>query len=458
MKKIIAIILAFIVLIPINAFASDGVSTLYGNENIKYQFNIESGNLLVYGNGEINDYVKAPFDVDLDKITSVTINDGITRIGKRVFRNCENINTVVIGSTVSSIDVSAFDGCDSIKEYIVFSNNEYYSTVDGVIYSKDLTDLVKYPAGNTNESFTTISSNENILKDSFKGCKHLKKIILSSDIKNVNEDFSKLGIDCSKVTVLDDTTEKPNTDGHTHKYTFTTIGQTCTEFGYGQKTCDECGVTYIYKYIAPNGHTFENEKDPASFNSDGHNYNKCIYCGYIETDDIIYRIDKAYLDLEKLTYTGIAISPIVTILDSRGNILVKGIDYTYTLPTNRKYVGKHSYNIMFKGDYQGETTLDFYVYPSKTSLTYIILRPDEVELKWSKRTAQCDGYVVSYSTDPEFKKNVFYKYVNGKSKSSLKIDEYKHKQIYFFRIRTYKTVGEETYFSDWSNGTGAKTL
>ena len=107
----------------------------------------------------------------------------------------------------SGVNGDTFRNCPSIKEFIVHNNDEQYTTIDGVLYSKDLKTLIKYPAGKTDKTFTVpdsvtaISSyafecaanlesvyNVKDLNSShiFANCTSLKNIEISSEIKYIN--------------------------------------------------------------------------------------------------------------------------------------------------------------------------------------------------------------------------------------------------------------------------------
>ena len=92
-----------------------------------------------------------------NNITSVTIPPTITSIGEYAFADCHNIITVDINSNLSDMDVTAFANCNNLTGFTVVNTNTTFSAVDGVLFSTyDNThrQLIQYPAGNTNTSYT----------------------------------------------------------------------------------------------------------------------------------------------------------------------------------------------------------------------------------------------------------------------------------------------------------------
>lgn len=98
------------------------------------------------GDGRMEDYDDnrdCPWDsVEYDQ---VIIQDGVTYIGNNTFV-LRPISSVFFGSDVAEINPDAFF-MNQINSYDVSANNLNYCAVDGVIFSKDKTTLVRYPDG-----------------------------------------------------------------------------------------------------------------------------------------------------------------------------------------------------------------------------------------------------------------------------------------------------------------------
>ena len=62
-----------------------------------------------------------------------------------------NLQTIQIGSGVSELDFDTLNVCRSLQNVIVSEDNEYYASIDGVLYDKAIEALIYYPIlkGNT---------------------------------------------------------------------------------------------------------------------------------------------------------------------------------------------------------------------------------------------------------------------------------------------------------------------
>ncbi|WP_296080183.1 leucine-rich repeat protein [uncultured Eubacterium sp.] len=455
MKRILCTLLLLFILFsacPISAYAQVIEEEL--TDGIVYTINSKTGEVIIKGNGEISDYSTSPFLYLNGDIKSVLIESGILKIGARLFRNCTSLEKISISDTVTQIDNTAFDGCKGIKEFSVDIENEVYSSFDGILYSKDLSKLIKYPSAKNDERFATLKNTTTICKNSFKGSVNLKTVVLSSETVNIEENFENLGIS------LECENELPNPDStHYHEPIYKTVYPTCSEYGYIEVTCRTCDEKIINKYICPTKHKYTEKITPATTESNGHIVTVCIVCGHIKEDKIINKIESASLDYSSVVYDNHQFSPNVNVVDSNGKSLVQNVDYIYSLPLGRKSVGIYNYDITYFGNYKGTSRLLLFIYPQSPIFNKIILRKTGAELCWNKISAQCDGYEIQYSTVSNFMSDNRYVTVNNKNAKSLKLQNLKSKTRYYFRIRSFKNVTESNvFYSQWSRTGTAKML
>ena len=79
-----------------------------------------------------------------------TYNDKpITELMSFCISNSEYLEVLNIGKNIEKIDPWALTNCPVLKAINVSEDNEYFTSVDGVLYSKDMTRLIAYPNGKT---------------------------------------------------------------------------------------------------------------------------------------------------------------------------------------------------------------------------------------------------------------------------------------------------------------------
>ena len=139
--------------------------------------------------------------VNMDNIDFGT---SLTAIGERAFLNCTNLNSFALPTRVCQIGLEAFKGCsdlmyvnlsDSLKRLggqvfeacsklsilHVASLNNYFSTQNGVLYTKDFNDLVCCPAGKVG-SVVLPETVKTLYYKSFYNCIGLTSVTLPASL------------------------------------------------------------------------------------------------------------------------------------------------------------------------------------------------------------------------------------------------------------------------------------
>lgn len=73
---------------------------------------------------------------------------------------------------------------------------------------------------------------------------------------------------------------------------------------------------------------------------------------------------------------------------------------------------------------------------------------NQLLITW-KKVKKSDGYEIQIATDKKFSRNVLKKAVRSRKTTSCRFTRLKKGRGYYLRMRTYKTVGNSTYYSAW---------
>ena len=256
----------------------------------------------------------------------------------------------------------------------------------------------------------------------------------------------------------------PSDPGQTCKHTSTEVrnqkAATCETAGYtGDTYCKNCNKKISTGESVPaKGHSTITDTQKATASKDGNITTTCTRCGITIQTVEIAKVSQIKLSKKKYTYNGKKQTPSVTVKDSKGKELKVNADYKVKLPSGRKNVGTYEVKITFKGSkYSGSKTLSYTINPKSTKLSKVSAKKKGFEAKWKKQSTQTKGYQIQYSTDSKFKSGNKTVTVNKNSTTKKTISKLKAKKKYYVRIRTYKTVGKQKYYSDWSKSVKVTT-
>ena len=141
-------------------------------------------------------------------LTSIEISSSVTSIGKRAFNGCTSLTSIEIPSSVISIENYAFydctslvsieipssiisigngvfNGCTSLTSINVDSRNQYFTSINGVLFNKEK--IIRYPAGKIEKNYIIPSSVTSIGDYAFEDCKNLISIEIPSSVTSIGD-------------------------------------------------------------------------------------------------------------------------------------------------------------------------------------------------------------------------------------------------------------------------------
>ena len=308
------------------------------------------------------------------------IPSGVTSIGEQAFYRCNKFQEITIPAGVKKIGDMAFAACKELKKITVNSANKQYASADGILFNKQKTQLLCYPSGKTNSSYTVPAGTEMIMrggfyearnlteitipdgvklggKEVFYGSQALKKITLPADLEEIpDETFAicrglpeisipksvkKIGLwafhaDTSLKTIIFKSTP-PVIDGMAFDEVKATAYYPEALFDLWQETVktERAGyITWVAKHVDATGMKFKKTETE-------------IPVGKTGTPVIQFTPDDAYVNL-----TWKSSSPGIASVDANGKVTAKKVGKT-TISATGKIAGKETtikctVNVLFK--------------------------------------------------------------------------------------------------------------
>ena len=350
-------------------------------------------------------------------LENVTIPDSVTSIGHLAFYNCSNLKSIAIPAAVTSISYSSLNGCSSIASIDVAEDNSNYSSIDGVLFNKSQTTIIRYPAGKEADSYIIPNGVTNIdglafygsskltnitIPDSvtiiggnaFRACSNLVSIAIPAGVTSIN---SGEFLECTSLTdinVAENNSNYSSVDG--------------VLFDKNQTTLMRC----------PSGKDCDKYVVPESVTSIGYAaFSDCSRLESITIPDNVTSIGDA-------AFEGCSSLENITIPDSVTSIVGYSFDgcsslATITIPDSVTIIGWYAFNdcnhltdVYYTGDetqwkeisidLEGNfclenATMHFNYVPHKHSYTSAVTDPTCTEKGYTTYTCSCgDSYVADY--------------------------------------------------------------
>lgn len=124
------------------------------------------------------------FSQKLKKLT-FSSSSKLELISHEAFANLSNLEKLTLPKSVKTLGSNLFRLTTSLKHVDVEEENESFASVDGVLFSKDKTQLIYYPSQKNDESYKTPKETKELASYSFNKNSYLKKLELNEGLEKI---------------------------------------------------------------------------------------------------------------------------------------------------------------------------------------------------------------------------------------------------------------------------------
>ena len=217
-------------------------------------------------------------------LENITIPNGVLTIGSGAFGYCSSLISIEISESVTSVG-SSFLGCTALTSINVSEKNKNYSSMDGVLFNKDKTQLIHYPTGKFGKytvsyGVTNITIPEGVTsigKNAFENHTSLSSITIPSSVINIAESafwscelnhvyYTGSETEWSNIEIGEYNDNLTNAVIHYDVITGKEISQntnnaTCNVDKNDSICCNYCNLPYVYvvEEGTATGHSYKND-------------------------------------------------------------------------------------------------------------------------------------------------------------------------------------------------------
>ena len=165
-------------------------------------------------------------------LSKITLNEGVKTIEANAFGLCESLEELKLPSTVETIGLTAFQGCVELTKIDIPSNttsiessafsrclklasinvdsaNNSYTNYnnDGVLYTKDMTTIVRYPQAKVGTEYTISNNTTKIDYQAFEQCNNLTTVEIPDTVTFIDAFAFARSKNLQQITIPEGITE-----------------------------------------------------------------------------------------------------------------------------------------------------------------------------------------------------------------------------------------------------------
>ena len=120
------------------------------------------------------------------KLREITVGDNVQKISEGAF-SLSGLSKIHIGKQVQKIETSwlvPFEGT-KLEEITIDPENRFYTVKDGVLFTTDMSGLVRYPSQDTRTEYTIPDSVTKISQYAFESVRNVKNMMIPSGVEEI---------------------------------------------------------------------------------------------------------------------------------------------------------------------------------------------------------------------------------------------------------------------------------
>jgi hypothetical protein len=132
-------------------------------------------------------------------LKQINIPESITSIGDEAFDECYSLETLHLPKSLRSIGHASFGECRNLTSISIDEANPNYAVKEGVLFNKNFTELIQYPAGKLNPTYKVPDGIVRIKDEAFDGTQKLVGAVIPASVAEIGaEAFSE----CIKLQMM----------------------------------------------------------------------------------------------------------------------------------------------------------------------------------------------------------------------------------------------------------------
>lgn len=146
-------------------------------------------------------------------LTSIVLPDSVTSMGWRVFQNCGKLTSIRLSAGLRQIDTQTFFEIPNLTSIQVPAQSQNFCAVDGILFNKNMTAIVRYPSGKTDSAYQIPAGITTLNSYAFYGCVHLTSITIPESVSTLDYNVFSECVNLANIFVSSDSQYFCDVDG-----------------------------------------------------------------------------------------------------------------------------------------------------------------------------------------------------------------------------------------------------
>ncbi|MDD4636678.1 MAG: leucine-rich repeat domain-containing protein [Bacteroidales bacterium] len=150
-------------------------------DKLKYTINADGTSVSVARqNRFVSGFVTIPSVITYQEKTYT-----VSSIAISAFDGCQNLTSVTIPSTVLTIGEWAFAGCTSLLQIMLQKDHPAFTVMNGALFDKEVKTLIAFPAGRDGKTYTLPDTVTTVGVAAFDSCDNVSSVIIPEGVTTI---------------------------------------------------------------------------------------------------------------------------------------------------------------------------------------------------------------------------------------------------------------------------------
>lgn len=120
-------------------------------------------------------------------LMEVMLGDHLEEVGSYAFARCSSLSFMFLPAQTTRLGASPFHDCAMLLEIEVDPSNPCYSSIDGVLYNKEQTQLIQYPAGLYDDFYKVPDTVREIAENACYDAQDLEVLKIPAGVRKIGD-------------------------------------------------------------------------------------------------------------------------------------------------------------------------------------------------------------------------------------------------------------------------------